>query len=187
MEYLKDNYLITTGGAGSNFVYRKFGIDNFTNGLGVKFNPHQRAGKLDSRVNIIYLGANPIDIIMSYHRRGFFEEMTAVHNLEGNVNRWAEVGINSLSDYIENGENLFQFGSHFLGWLKAYKNIHWFSYDNIQRELLFFLYGLGLEELTDEPVKPRNNWDPISERELSLLYEIHKEDIRIFDKHFLNK
>ena len=100
-----NNYLFSQGGSGTEYTLLNF---DWNEGL---FSRHQRIVNFKTKDDkFVYIYNNPIDILMSFHRRGFLDIENAVINLQGDVSFKPPMSLEQIAD---NGIDYFDFENHF--------------------------------------------------------------------------
>ena len=100
-----NNYLFSQGGSGTKYTLLNF---DWSEGLYLR---HQRIVNFKTKNDkFVYIYNNPIDILMSFHRRGFLNIEDAVINLQGDVSFKPPMNLDQIAD---NGIDYFDFENHF--------------------------------------------------------------------------
>jgi hypothetical protein len=99
------NFLFSQGGSGTEYTLTNF---DWTEGL---YSRHQRTVNFRSIDDkFVYILNNPIDILMSFERRGFLDIKGAVLNLQGDVSFKPPMKLSQIAD---SGIDFFHFQDHF--------------------------------------------------------------------------
>jgi hypothetical protein len=98
-------FLFSQGGSGTEYTLLNF---DWNEGL---YSRHQRTVNFRNKEDkFVYIFNNPINILMSFERRGFFEIKGAVNNLQGDVSFKPPMKLSQIAD---SGLDYFHFQDHF--------------------------------------------------------------------------
>lgn len=178
-------YLISTGGAGTHFLYHCYGRAKLK-GNKKNWMQHQRQAKIeDTNFRVIYLYAHPIDILMSFYRRGFLKGLDAVNNLGGDMEEMKKIAGCNLEGYANNGVNVFQFKSHTLGWIDYLKREFIPSlilkYEAIRDHKPLLDRFIGTSAKTFVWQQRQSSYANLPEDLAAKLEHVHKADIEFFN------
>lgn len=125
------------GGCGMTYVMSKYG----KNIIDVeKYGKHSK-NYGDGVTPILYLYADPLDVVLSFARRGFL--YPAVYQLDGNVEMLESLNIKTegegfdsltLKDYVSRGIDLLELQEHFDFFNKAPQKVFFIKYDVLKDE-----------------------------------------------------
>ena len=100
-----DNYLFSQGGTGTEYTLLNF---DWSEGI---YSRHQRIVNFRNITDrFVYIFNNPIDILMSFHRRGFLDIKNAVLNLQGDVSFKPPMNLDQIAN---SNIDFFHFENHF--------------------------------------------------------------------------
>ena len=100
-----NNYLFSQGGSGTEYTLLNF---DWSEGI---YSRHQKMVDFTKQNDkFVYIYNNPIDILMSFHRRGFLNDKNAVIYLQGDVSFKPPMNLEQIAD---NGIDYFNFENHF--------------------------------------------------------------------------
>lgn len=163
-------YLQTMGGAGTYAIHdflKKVKGKVITKGVEGKNNPHSRNPKYQEYWNhkyngkVVYLYSNPYDTILSFYRRGFFNNINHYKNLECNNLNKIKLGL-SLEEFLKNGEDYFQLEEHFKNWYNykdRYYDIMFIKYEKLEKNIISFMswFDISEKDALKFKVKKRNS------------------------------
>jgi len=178
-------YLVSTGGAGTHFLYHCYG-NNKLKGNNKNWMQHQRTPKItDTDFKVIYLYAHPIDILMSFYRRGFLKGLDAANNLGGNMAEMEKIMGCDIEGYANNGANVFMFKTHAMGWIDYLKqekiSALILKYEAIKDHKLTLDKFIGQPAKTFEWKQRNSSWKDLSPEVIEKLEQVHREDIDFFN------
>jgi hypothetical protein len=101
-------YLYSCGGSGYTYLKHLLNWHDPT-----VHNPHQRISVLGQGVKFVYVFANPYDVLLSFEKRGYLNNVNAVGLLQGDVNYFRAHGCKGLDHYLDLETDCFMFGHHF--------------------------------------------------------------------------
>ena len=102
---MENVFLFSQGGSGTEYTLINF---DWSEGL---YSRHQRIVNFRNKDDkFVYIFNNPVNILMSFERRGFLNIKGAVNNLQGDVSFKPPM---SLSQIADSGIDFFHFENHF--------------------------------------------------------------------------
>lgn len=165
--------LITPGSSGTNMLANLVGIEKLNNGK-KNYDRHRRDPDIKGVDKIIYMYSNPYDMIISFHKRGFFNDLQHCKNMYGDVEGLKEKLGCSLEEYLKFYKDFFKIEDHFFSYYNYEErkyDIMFVKYESIQNNIPFVLKWLNSEHKEEEFVfKKRNsNWKEQPENIKNLL------------------
>lgn len=101
---MKNVFLFSQGGSGTGYTLKNF---DWHEGI---YGRHDRNPIFKNEDDkFVYLFNNPIDILLSFQRRGFLSAREAINNLQGDLS----YDIKDIVEYARKGKDYFQFENHF--------------------------------------------------------------------------
>lgn len=174
--------LITPGASGTYMLSDLVGINHLNNGI-LNFNRHRRNPDIKNCSHVIYLYSNPYDTILSYHRRGFTNDIMHCKHMEGDVNFLKKNLTDNLLSHLNLEIDPFNIKDHFMGYFNFDKRnykIMFVKYENLDKHINEVLRWLNSEDkISNFFFKKRNSkWGNESEEVKILLkkrFGQHKE------------
>ncbi len=177
-----NNYLFSQGGSGTEYTLLNF---DWSKGI---YSRHQRMVDFKKQNDkFVYIYNNPIDILMSFHRRGFLNEKNAVIYLQGDVSFKPPMNLEQIAD---NGIDYFNFQNHFDRFFSQKNKGLFIKFETLDKGWDEIEKFTGLKRKTDfvwkEKVSHTDKYSKKTIDKLNLMYSSWFEKYNKLDSIFYN-
>ena len=168
------NFLFSQGGSGTEYTLMNF---NWDEGLYAR---HQRIVNFrNTSDRFVYILNNPIDILKSFHRRGFLNIKAAVLNLQGDVSFKPPM---SLDDIADQQIDYFHFENHFNNFYNKKNKGLFIKYQDLKSGWDEIEKFTGLKRKTEFVWKPKKSDLLVySEKTINELNKLYSEWIKNYN------
>jgi FkbM family methyltransferase len=173
-------YLFGTGGSGVTYLKRKLGWTNKEPTSHQHFryiNKPYMGINLDipKGAKIVYLYTHPFNILLSFERRGFMEDIGAVCNLQADHESYLKINNKNITGYLKNGVDCFMFGNHFQSFYEQHDNdVLFVKYESLKDNINYISDWAGVSIDSDELLNERNcQYEKLDQNTLISLSKIH--------------
>jgi len=175
-------YVKSTGGAGTEFFKMRY-RGQFADPV----NPHTK-DKLDEQDTLVYLYANPVDVLSSFARRGYL--YPSVYQLQGDVKTLKSLDIPltnvngfddlTIDDYLDNGLDLYKFKEHYEYFKAQPCSKLLVKYEGLKDALPVFERQLGLRAYREVKLRPRH--ESLNSEQKERIEELYKDWIKEYNE-----
>ena len=176
------NFLFSQGGSGTEYTLLNF---DWSEGL---FFRHQRIVNFREETDkFVYIFNNPIDILMSFERRGFLNIKNAVVNLQGDISFKPPM---NLDDIANSNIDFFDFENHFERFFNQVNKGLFIKFEALDEGWVEIEKFTGLKRKTDfvwkEKVSHIDKYSKETIDKLNLMYSDWIQKYNALDSIFYN-